>query len=120
LKKEGFFNNFLDYFNKSNDDELKLSPLFANYFFVDFYYSNLLYEFLYFFEDAEENIFFWSLNYFHFYHFDYFSNVDLDLAVKFKYKSFSGNLDDFLFYAYSSDVSTQLIIDFNDVRNGFF
>lgn len=126
LNKEGFFYNFLVTLNKYTGQEVKLSPLFANYFFLDFFYSNIVYynvfyDFFFFCEGLAENQFFWSLNYLHFFHFDYSNNnIDYDLVVKFIYQSFYGDLDDFFSYAYSNDVSKQLVIDFNDIRNSFF
>lgn len=57
LQKLGFFYNFLDYYNGLHS-KIDLQPLFANYYFIDFFYSTFYYEFLYFFKDAEENNFF--------------------------------------------------------------
>ena len=91
--------------------------LFVNYFFIDFYSFDFFYDFLYP-SLYEKNQFSFFLNFFHFYHFDCF--YDNDLIVKIIYKSFSENFDSFLSYANDGDVSKELVIDFEDIRNSFF
>ena len=95
--------NFFPYgiFGLGKYDYKLINPAFADYFFENFFYNDFFDDLL--IPSGEEVYLFYGLNSFHFYHFDYF--YDTDLIVKFVYKSFLGDFEDFLAYAYDSDVS---------------